>query len=324
MLEVRLGSIFDRKADLVVVPCDSAGGVTNWVFEELTDKGLKSPRGSIPHGKVHFEPTNLSFENAEYVAYAASVNYSPTVSDIGAIKSICEEVKSFTIREGLEIVNLPLLGTGAGGLSPLEVFQVYELVFLAKDAELLRAIVFTPSRDIHKNLLASRPAEPKQKASQIRRPRVFVSYASDDRENSEWVKLLATKLRESGVNARLDRFHLRPGVDLPQWMTNELVMADKVLLICDYNYMIKADIRRGGVGWETMVIQGDMLSQGEAKTKYVALVREESVDKGLPIYMKSKLALHWKKQEGIDEREFRELMITLFDFDLEMPSHRHP
>ena len=80
---------------------------------------------------------------------------------------------------------------------------------------------------------------------------------------------------------------------------------------------IKADIRRGGVGWETMVIQGDMLSQGEAKTKYVALVREESVDKGLPIYMKSKLALHWKKQEGIDEQEFRELMITLFDFDLE-------
>lgn len=317
MLEVRLGSIFDQKADLIVVPCNSEGGVTRWTLDELRDKGLKSPSRRIPYGKVEIAPTNLSFENAEYVAYAASVDYVSTRSDIGTIESIIEEVKAFAIREGLEILNLPLLGTGAGLLAPLEVFHVYERIFLAEDAKRLRTTLFTPYRDVHKNLLASRHTTNLPQPLQLRRPRVFISYASDDRQNAEWVKRLATKLRESGVNARFDRFHLKPGVDLPQWMTNELVMADKVLLICDNNYMIKADIRRGGVGWETMVIQGDMLSQGEVKTKYIALLREESVDKGLPIYMKSKLALQWKKQDVIDEEEFRQLMITLFDFDLE-------
>lgn len=316
MLELKLGSIFDEKADMIVVPCNSGGGVTNWVFRELKDRGLKPP-GEVPYGQIAIEPTGLTLENAEYIGYAASVDFNANRSDVSAIERIVGTVLSFATSQGLEIINLPLLGTGAGGLSPLEVLIAYERIFRLDEAGGLRAVVFTPSRDIFKLLSARVAAPQKNRLPEIRPPRVFISYAGDDKDNARWTKELAIELRQNGVNARFDRFHLRPGVDLPQWMANEVIMAGKVILICDHHYMTKADIRRGGVGWETMVIQGDMLTQGETRAKYIALVREESVDKGLPIYMKSKLALHWKKAEGIDEEELRELMVTLFDFDME-------
>ena len=54
-------------------------------------------------------------------------------------------------------------------------------------------------------------------------------------------------------------------------MTNELLKANKVLLVCDSHYAAKADMRKAGVGWETMIIQGDMMLQGEMNTKYVVI-----------------------------------------------------
>jgi hypothetical protein len=47
-------------------------------------------------------------------------------------------------------------------------------------------------------------------------------------------------------------------MDLQQWMCNELSMARKVVVVCDESYKQKADGRLGGVGWETMIIQGDI------------------------------------------------------------------
>ncbi len=104
---------------------------------------------------------------------------------------------------------------------------------------------------------------------------------------------------------------------MPQWMTNEVIMADKVVLICDRHYMEKADFRKGGVGWETMIIQGDMLSQGDNKQKYIAIIREESPDKALPIYMKSKFAFSWGKTTAIDDEQLKELILCIFDCDTE-------
>lgn len=112
-------------------------------------------------------------------------------------------------------------------------------------------------------------------------------------------------------------FHLRPGQDLPQWMTNELIMADKVLLICDKYYAEKADNRKGGVGWETMVIQGDMLSRQE-QNKYIAILKDPNIDQSLPIYVKSRYALNWSAGK-ITDKDFNKLLLYLFDCDFEPP-----
>lgn len=124
-------------------------------------------------------------------------------------------------------------------------------------------------------------------------------------------------MRANGVNARLDKFYLKCGRDLPQWMTNELLMADKVLLICDKYYAQKADNRNGGVGWETMIIQGDMLSRPEGD-KYFVIARDVDIDQSLPIYMKSKYALIWTEEE-VPDKDFNELLLLLFDRGTEPP-----
>ena len=94
-------------------------------------------------------------------------------------------------------------------------------------------------------------------------------------------------------------------------------MADKVLLICDKYYAEKADNKKGGVGWEPMIIQGDMLSKQE-QNKYVAILRDKDIDQSLPIYVKSKYALNWSDERQI-EKEFEELLLYLFDCDTEPP-----
>ena len=98
-------------------------------------------------------------------------------------------------------------------------------------------------------------------------------------------------------------------------MTNELIMADKVLLICDKYYVQKANFRKGGVGWEAMIIQGDMLANNHSD-KYICIVREESIDQGIPIFMKSRYSLQWIEKD-IEENRFEQLLYFLFDCNIE-------
>src|SRR5262249_4408358 len=122
--------------------------------------------------------------------------------------------------------------------------------------------------------------------------RVFISHTSRVEEAVEWVKQLALFLIDHGIQARLDKFHLRLGMDLPQWMCNELALANKVIVICDESYKQKADGRLGGVGWETMIIQGDIAKLPPDSTKYQVIVRADDISLGLPMYLATKYAFH--------------------------------
>ena len=63
-------------------------------------------------------------------------------------------------------------------------------------------------------------------------PIVFVSYSHDSQEHSDWVLQLATRLRSDGVEAILDRWHLRLGQDLAAFMERGLSDSHRVLCIC--------------------------------------------------------------------------------------------
>ena len=132
--------------------------------------------------------------------------------------------------------------------------------------------------------------------------RVFISYAGSGLEHINWIIEIATKLRHHGIDARLDRWHLRHGMELPQWMTNELEMADKVLIISDELYREKADGQVGGVGWETRIIQGDMLDLPPENTKYLVVVRGPNFAQSIPRYLKAKFAIHWPPTANKDEK----------------------
>ena len=86
MIRIEQGSIFDAKCDLLVVPCDSIGGVTRSVHSNLKNHGLPTNVGPIPFGNVYFR--EVRYENASAIAYAASVDVDTSNSNNEAVTNI--------------------------------------------------------------------------------------------------------------------------------------------------------------------------------------------------------------------------------------------
>lgn len=124
-------------------------------------------------------------------------------------------------------------------------------------------------------------------------PVVFISYCWTTDAHKQWVLDLATRLVEkSGVEVILDRWHGLVGHDRFHFMEESIEKADKVLVICDKNYCLKANNRRGGVGTETLIITPEIYSSTKQE-KFVPIALEED-DNGsfvLPNYFSSRFAL---------------------------------
>ena len=88
--------------------------------------------------------------------------------------------------------------------------------------------------------------------------RVFISYAWEGDNYRELVKRLAARLREDGIDARLDAWHLE-GLTIPEFMNREVRLADKILIVCSPQYRRKVHAmedgeRITGSGWEAMLV----------------------------------------------------------------------
>jgi hypothetical protein len=308
--------MFAQPTDLIVIPCSTGGTITATVAKQLEDFDIQWP-GYLNFGDVKFELFKGASNIATYVGYAASVEAMETSPS--AITKIAKSVADF-IRDKTEIrdVAIPLLGAGAGGLIPErslsalisgfekiptegKVFNIF--VFRADDFQRLSSgRTRTPKRPDRKNTVAQAHA---------REPlRVFLSYTKTSIEHQDWVRDLAKYLRENGIDARLDIWHLRPGMDLPQWMCNELDQADRVLIICNEEYASKARGRLGGVGWEIRLIQGDLLqSQSSNPKKYLPILRGHFNEKSVPSFLRGVYALTWPDVDAkaIKEQLLREL-----------------
>lgn len=98
--------------------------------------------------------------------------------------------------------------------------------------------------------------------------------------------------------------------------SNVNALASRVVIVSNETYKAKADGRQGGVGWETMIIQGDLAQLPADSTKYQVIVRSESLNDGLPLYLKTRYAFHSKPSNNPDS--FREeLVIELLDLPLD-------
>lgn len=103
-------------------------------------------------------------------------------------------------------------------------------------------------------------------------PSVFISYAWSDVPERAWVQQLAERLQADGVNVWLDRWLLRPGVQLPGFMESAIREADFVLIICTPSYKATSDARSGGVGYEGDLITGEILARQESG-KFIPVLR---------------------------------------------------
>lgn len=315
-VELRLGDMFDGPSDLIVLPCSTAGTITSFVREKLVHHRIPYPRPGMELGDVQVLPFEGGENIAQYVAFAASVQSNSTTAK--AIRHIGSQLGEQTARvQSIRKVAAPLLGAGAGGLRSEEAVSSLREGFRAsshKDATLVISVLHA---NVFERVRSNVFPEQRSPATQTEvpagnPPRVFVSYSHTSQEHEDWVVALGTFLRQNGIDARLDVWHLRHGMDLAQFMTNELTLADRVVLVSDERYAEKADGRVGGVGWETMIVQGDIARLPPESTKYLVVVRSQVVDAGLPKYLKTRFVVHWPNATT-DAKNRKILLRELFD-----------
>ncbi len=110
---------------------------------------------------------------------------------------------------------------------------------------------------------------------------VFVSYSHDTKEHKAWVAALAQRLVQKGVNVLLDQWDLGPGDDVPKFMEKAVAASDRVLMVCTEPYVRKADDGKGGVGYEAMVVTGELV-RDLGTNKFIPIVRQAVNPKCLP------------------------------------------
>lgn len=141
-------------------------------------------------------------------------------------------------------------------------------------------------------------------------PKVFISYSWEDEAHKQWVKSLADRLIENGIEAMLDQYDLTLGDRLPVFMEQAITSADYVLIICTPTYKEKADHRKGGVGYEGHIISGELFAKGNER-KFIPVIRKGSASTALPTYLSGKLGIDLSESAD-DESSFKDLITTIW------------
>ncbi len=144
-------------------------------------------------------------------------------------------------------------------------------------------------------------------------PKVFISYSWTSDEYAEWVRGLAAKLRDNGVDVILDRWRLKPGQDKYAFMEQMVTDPEikKVLVLCDKRYTERADRREGGVGTESTIISQEVYNQvGQEKFIPVVTERGPGGEIYLPAFIKSRIYIDLS-DPNLFERGYEDLLRTL-------------
>lgn len=150
----------------------------------------------------------------------------------------------------------------------------------------------------------------------------FISYSWASSAHSDWVLALATRLREDGVDAKLDKWDLKTGDDAYAYMESMVTdqRISKVILVCDRTYVEKANDRKGGVGAETQILTPELYGK-KKQDKFAAVITELSEDGEalVPAFYKGRIYIDFSDPERF-EIAYEELLRWLLD----KPLHEKP
>jgi len=134
--------------------------------------------------------------------------------------------------------------------------------------------------------------------------KVFISYSWSSPNHEDWVINLAEKLISDGIDVVLDKWDLKEGHDLYDFMETTVKSNEihKVLIILDKSYSEKADKRKGGVGTETQIISPEIYSN-VSQEKFIPIVaeRDEEGNEFVPTYLKGRVYIDLSSEEHYEE-----------------------
>lgn len=235
MYELIFGDVFSEECDMIILPCNNLGGVTSTIRHQLDVNNVSYIQDAISPGKVKFIETSKC-KKAKIIALAASTNVSTMGSNIKYIEDIYKEIKEFSEKNNINTINTVLLGTGLGGLSPLEVFDVLKRYF---ECETINLRVYITSKTIYNTLLTTLDVDNKNNKVEIMYNNsqfetmldfltngkthkynydVTLSFAGEDRE---YVEKIAVYLKNRGIKVFYDKFETANlfGKDLYQYLS---------------------------------------------------------------------------------------------------------
>ncbi|ABQ26033.1 toll/interleukin-1 receptor domain-containing protein [Geotalea uraniireducens] len=138
-------------------------------------------------------------------------------------------------------------------------------------------------------------------AEETQIPKVFISYSHDNRDHKRWVAELASALRSNGVEVIFDQWDLGPGDDVPKFMEQSVRSADRVLMICTEQYVHKADDGNGGVGYEAMIVTGELV-RDLGTSKFIPVIHQPPGSDLRPVSVSTRFYVDLGNSETYDEQ----------------------
>lgn len=143
-------------------------------------------------------------------------------------------------------------------------------------------------------------------------PRVFISYAWEDDEYRDWVERLARRLRDNGVEARLDKWHLEEGDTVARFMNREQRAADRVLVLCSPSYRAKVHATEDGAhstgsGWEAGLLADQMFADVTTRRKVIAILTRGAWAESAPDFLLGRVYVDLSESASFEER-YRDLL----------------
>ena len=145
------------------------------------------------------------------------------------------------------------------------------------------------------------PERPGQSLPEINPPQVFISYSHDSPEHKRWVAQFAEKLMNKGIDVILDQWDLRLGDDVPKFMERSVRESDRVLVVCTNMYMQKFNDGIGGVGYESVVVTGELI-RDIGTAKFIPVVREKVGAAFLPSALSTRLYIDLTEGSNSEEQ----------------------
>jgi hypothetical protein len=154
--------------------------------------------------------------------------------------------------------------------------------------------------------------EPKATTEVIENPRVFISYSWDNEHHKNWIRRLADKLFENGVEVILDQYGLSPGKSIPYFMDESIKRADKVIIIFTPNYKLKAEKREGGTGYEYAILNHELFKTITTNSKHIPVLKEGTIETAIPEFMQQ-FSFIQMTDNNLFERKFNDLLLTIYE-----------
>jgi hypothetical protein len=133
-------------------------------------------------------------------------------------------------------------------------------------------------------------------------PLVFISYTHETPEHKRWVLRLGEDLLKNGIQVILDQWDVAAGADLTLFMEDGIRRSDRVLLICTPVYQRKANEAKGGVGYERMVVTGEIAAKINT-TKFVPILRDGTKESSIPTFASTRLYLSF-----VDDVDYKQAL----------------